>query len=114
MNNIQNYNSDASAENGTKPFVGGSTVKPDCSRHKKEVAGVTDMKQLAEMIGDLHYETLSDFLLELAEKIYKDGQNDFLNGRRMLSNRLFEAQYNIAKAHEFINQAWEISKPFMK
>jgi len=39
---------------------------PDCSQHKKEVAGILDMKVLAEMIGDLHYETLAEFLNSLA------------------------------------------------
>ena len=112
-NNIQMTNSDVSAENGTKPHVASSTAKPDCSRHKKEVAGVSDMKLLAEMIGDLHYESLSTLLYHLSDKLYADGLKDFNAGRTSLSNKLFEAQMSIHRSHQFIEQAWKVSKPFM-
>jgi len=38
--------------------------------HKKEVLGESDMKVLAEKIGDLHYETLSEFICELSDKLF--------------------------------------------
>jgi hypothetical protein len=85
----------------------------DCSKHKKEVAGVSDMKVLAEMIGDLHYQSLSELLYHLSNKIYADGEKDFANGRTTLSHYLFEAQINIHLAYQKIEQAWKISKPFM-
>ena len=102
-----------SSQTISKPNVGGSTVKPNCKRHLKEVAGITDMKVLAEMIGDLHYETLSTLLYHLSDKVYADGQKDFVNGRTKLSHFLFEAQIKIHSAHQKIEQAWKISQPFM-
>ena len=93
-----------------KPNVGGSTVKPDCKRHLKEVAGITDMKILAEMIGDLHYETLSTLLYHLSNKVYTDGQKHFVNGRTKLSHFLFESQIKIHSAHQNIEQAWKMSE----
>lgn len=87
--------------------------KEDCSRHKKEIAGISDMKVLAEMIGDLHYETLSELLYHFSDKLFKDGKNDFDNGRTYLAHRLFQAQMKIHGAHKDIHQAYLISKPFM-
>ena len=85
----------------------------NCAQHKKEVAGITDMKLLAEMIGDLHYETLGKLLDALADKIYADGQKDFVNGRPSISHHLYNASHHIADAFLHIEKAWEISKPFM-
>lgn len=86
----------------------------NCSKHKKEVAGISDMKALAEMIGDLHYESLSNLLYHLSDKIYRDGQKDFNAGRTNISHFLFEAQKDTHRAHQHIEQAWKISKPFME
>ena len=85
----------------------------DCSEHKKEVAGISDMKVLAEAIGDLHYETLSDLLYYLSDKFFWDGKKDFDNGRTKLSGHLFEAQMKVHSAHKSIYQAFHVSKPFM-
>lgn len=87
--------------------------KPDCSRHKKDVAGITDMKLLAEMIGDLHYETLYIFLERLSEKFNSDSFNDYKGGRVELSDTLQVAQRKIHEASWMIRKAWRISKPFM-
>lgn len=85
----------------------------DCSNHKKEVAGVTDMKILAEMIGDLHYETLKDLLFRLSTKLYRDGLKDKDGNRSRLSYELTAASDNMQAAAENIKEAWQISKPFM-
>lgn len=106
-------NSKSQAVHSSNTFVGGSTVKPDCSRHTKEVAGITDMKLLAEKIGDLHYKTLSTLLYHLSDKLYADGLKDFNAGRTNLSNKLFEAQMSIQRSHQHIEQAWKVSQPFM-
>ncbi|MEO6304185.1 MAG: hypothetical protein ABIP51_13550 [Bacteroidia bacterium] len=87
--------------------------KPDCSKHKKEVAGISDMKEIAEMVGDLHYETLAKFIKELRHKIYEDGQKDFVNGRTQLSSALFEAAINLHQVFINIKKAWKISEQFM-
>lgn len=85
----------------------------DCSKHKKEVAGISNMKELAEMIGDLHYQTLSDLFEELAMKLSKDGQNDINNGRHKLGHKLQQAAGNLEEVKRGIISAWIISKPFM-
>jgi len=85
----------------------------DCSKHKKDVAGISDMKLLAEMIGDLHYESLYELLFCLQTKLYIDASKDHLAGRKELSSALFSASFNMQGTAKFINKAWEISKPFM-
>lgn len=88
-------------------------MKDDCSKHKKEVAGISDMKVLAEIIGDLHYETFAIFLERLSEKLYMDSAKDSAHGRIKLAKVLDTAADNIYWAQIEIEQAWEISKPFM-
>ena len=85
----------------------------DCSRHTKDVAGVTDMKMLAEMIGNLHYETLTELLGRLAEKISLDGHKDEEKDRVKLSEQLYYVAGYLSKASIHSGWAWEISKPFM-
>jgi hypothetical protein len=85
----------------------------NCSNHKKEISGITDMKDLAEMIGELHYETMSIFLQYFAVKLQKDGLNDLMAGRDKLSYVLLEASAGIVQASIQIDEAWKISKPFM-
>ena len=85
----------------------------NCSNHKKEVLGISDMKILAEMIGDLHYETLGELLDYLCLKIYNDSVKDKLAGKERLSINLKECSLHIGKAYEYMNDAWKISKPFM-
>ena len=86
----------------------------DCSKHKKEILGCTDMKVLAEMIGDLHYQQLALLLYHLSDKIYYDGKKDFNAGRTNLAKYLFKAQISVHESHTHIEEAWKISKPFMK
>ncbi|HXS61096.1 MAG TPA: hypothetical protein VN703_09845 [Candidatus Sulfopaludibacter sp.] len=59
----------------------------DCSNHKKDVAGISDMKELATLIGDLHYETLGDFLHCLSNKLKIDSDKDLANGRKTIKNK---------------------------
>lgn len=93
--------------------VASSTVKPDCSRHKKEVAGISNMKELAEMIGNLHYESLADFFIELQCKFIRDAGNDERQGRIQLAECLDEAAAHTSWVAAEIKNAWEISQPFM-
>lgn len=86
----------------------------DCSRHKKEVAGITDMKLLAEMIGDLHYETLADLFKHLATKISLDSKKDKGEGKIDLSECLWQLSVFMAGARGWAEDAWKISKPFME
>jgi hypothetical protein len=85
----------------------------DCSNHKKEVAGITDMKILAEMVGDLHYEALQEFVGRLGIKLYRDCISDRAAGRTELGYALLDASEKLTEAGYFISKAWKISKPFM-
>lgn len=86
----------------------------DCSNHTKEVAGITDMKLLAEKIGDLHYESLAQLFKHLGEKIDSDGKKDYNNNKLRLGNKLITAGFCIRASAIHINEAWQISKPFME
>lgn len=87
--------------------------QPDCSKHKKDVAGISDMKELAGMIGDLHYQTLAELLTFLREKLWKDGHKDYQAGRLGLGHTLMRASYLMQDVEKLVIEAWEISKPFM-
>ena len=86
----------------------------DYSKHKKEIADISDMEELAKMIGDLHYESLNCLLKNLEVKLFIDGRNDTDAGRKKLGISLIKASNKIESAAEYIRQAWEISQPFMK
>jgi len=85
----------------------------DCSKHKKEVAGVSDMRELANQIGDLHYEALKEFLCHLSYKIWEDSVKDKEAGRIQLSNALLHTSIRIDLAYECMKDVWRISKTFM-
>lgn len=86
----------------------------NCEKHKKEIAGISDMKVLAEMIGDLHYESLTEFLDRLCDKLLLDAAKDRAKGRKDLANVLEYSANHIYEAHVEMETAWQISKPFMK
>ncbi len=86
----------------------------DCKNHKKDVLGIEDMKVLAEMVGDLHYQTLSEFLYSLSSKIQSDASKDRKAGRIQLALKLWAAKNSIEDGFVSINEAWKISEPFME
>lgn len=86
----------------------------DCSKHKKDLFGETDMKKVAEAIGDLHYESLSKFLWELQTKFHNDSINDIKGQRFKLGHLLHRASKLVYEASNEIERAWQISKYFMK
>lgn len=88
--------------------------KPDCSQHRKDVAGITDMKQLAEMIGDLHYEVLAELFSHLEKKFMDDYEKDNKAGRPELAMCLWDASIDAGCIAKYIQHAWQISKPFME
>lgn len=85
----------------------------NCSQHKKEVAGISDMKVLAEMIGDLHYQTLHKLFTLLWLKFDLDAKNDLKNGKIKLGCKLMDVRLKVFSAAEEIKELWQISKPFM-
>lgn len=87
--------------------------KPDCSGHPKDLFGHTDMKEVAEAIGDLNYETLAELMDALANKFSRDAISDAMGGRYDLATELNAASHNIHEAFGNIETAWHYSKPFM-
>lgn len=87
----------------------------DCSKHKKTVEKYTgNLKELAEDIGNLHYESLTEFLRLLSWKLNADANKDYDAGRVELSHKLGKASDSLEKTSKSINKAWKISEPYMK
>lgn len=85
----------------------------DCSSHPKEIAGITDMKQLAQMIRNLHHETRAILIDELAKEISLEGLEDDATKPKLAEQHFMTAGY-LTKAAIHASWAAQISKPFMK
>jgi len=85
----------------------------NCSKHKKELFGQTDMKVVAEVIGDLHYDSLRKLLYELHAKLWADAAKDRASDRIQLADELSSAAFMIGSAYMHMNEVWKICKPFM-
>lgn len=84
-----------------------------CSEHKKEVAGVSDMKVLAEMVEALHYEQQPIFFKELSKRYKERSRQDCKEGKIQLSIRGRAISKLMEQAYVPANEMWQISKPFM-
>jgi hypothetical protein len=89
---------------------------PDnCSQHKATVEAYNgSMDDLVEDIGNLRYDALQQFMEKLGHKLMNDGVKDHSRGRHKLALELWVAASFTFKGAEAINDAWKISKPFMK
>lgn len=85
-----------------------------CNDHPVDVFGRTDMRFVAEAIGDLYYRSLSDLFQHLSKKLRSDGQLDEADGRSILANCLFLASNAIYTAYVRTEEAWAVSSPYMK
>lgn len=86
-----------------------------CERHKKVVEKYDgSLKDLAEDIGNLHYESLETFFRELSQKLLRDGDKDKRNDRVKLARELGSAAANVGFASLSIGRAWNLSKRFME
>ena len=72
------------------------------------------MDELAEEIGNLKYDALSNFLYLLAEKIKKDGEKDKNRNRVKLAKNLQDCSTKLLESKESIDKAWVICKPYTK
>jgi len=72
-----------------------------------------DNKKLATEIGDLYYDSLSEFLVYLSKKLEQDYIADRKRGREELANCLLEASNSINEASKHIDKAWGICKPYV-
>lgn len=73
-----------------------------------------DNKTLAVEVGDLYYDSLSEFLRELSVKLANDAKADSKRGREKLANSLKMASSHILEASKYIDTAWDICKPHVK
>jgi NurA-like 5'-3' nuclease len=71
------------------------------------------LEELVENIGDLYYDSLSEFLQLLSQKLEKDSIKDRERNRIKLANCLKSASENIKISASNINDAWKICKPFI-
>jgi hypothetical protein len=86
----------------------------DCSKHPKDVAGISDMKDLANRIGDLHYGKLAELFAELPLKFFRDAINDGQLGNKKLSKKLNNISNSLGDVSTEFDELWQISKPFME
>lgn len=86
----------------------------NCATHRKDVGGIKDMSKIAELLGNLHYKTLTELFVALAAKMKADSEEDMKNGRAILALQLEITADKIDDLAEEMVKVWEICKPFMK
>lgn len=69
-------------------------------------------RELAELLGDLRYDGLADYLHALSEKLSRDSVSDGGRGRGKLATYLQGASISISKAVSSIEDAWDICEPY--
>lgn len=96
---------------GQSSELGSQTV----FKHPSTVANYDgSLRELADEISELQYESLSMFLLFLASKLSKDALVDLGKGRTKLGYMLEELSQCIHKGSRLAMSTWEICKPFMR
>ena len=73
-----------------------------------------ELAELSERLGDLYYDCLSEFLLQLSCKLRKDGNADYNRGRKRLACQLHASADLLEAASEHVSNAWDISSPFVE
>lgn len=87
----------------------------DNQKHKKTVEKYNGtLQELAEDIGNLHYESLLELMKALSVKFNEDAIKDAKANRMKLSLVLMDAHIETERVAEAIESAWKISAPFMK
>ena len=83
-------------------------------KHEKHIDGHPDLQKLAEDLGNLRYDSLSELFMHLSEKLRKDSIADSKRKRPKLARKLEDASNMMEIAAVKINSAWKISKPYME
>jgi hypothetical protein len=81
---------------------------------KHSTRTIEELENLAEEMGDLEYNSLSDFLESLAIKFLTDSNKNKNIGRVKLSQELEMASIYVRKASESIENAYGLSKRFVE
>ena len=70
------------------------------------------LEELAEDIGNLRYDALTDLLKLLSAKLNKDSESDLFRNRVKLAACLKECSVELNQASIAIDKAWEICSPY--
>jgi hypothetical protein len=70
--------------------------------------------QVALSLAELRYDSLAEYLAELAFTLGGDGQKDQAHGRYQIATKLEEARDHLNKASNAIWAAWKIAKKHME
>ncbi len=90
-------------------------MKSNCSKHTDSITHFgNDFKALAEEIGDLRYDAMYDFFVELSLKIARDAKKDRSGGREELASKLTWLSIKISECTPEVTAVWNICKPYMK
>jgi len=69
--------------------------------------------ELAEQIGNLSYDGLSDFFLKLSKKLEKDSYSDDKKGRNQLASLLQKSSLLLQENTNIMEKTWKLCKPYM-
>lgn len=70
--------------------------------------------ELADLLCDLRYDAMADYLSAIAERLQKDSEGDGGRGRGKLAERLQSAALNLDEAVTDILKCWKICEPYMR
>lgn len=73
-----------------------------------------NLEKLANELGGLRYDALSNFLEYLSKKLEKESLADEGRNRNQLANHLKNASVSTKESAKSIKKAWKICKPFME
>lgn len=83
-------------------------------KHKEYIKNYEHLGDLADEIGNLRYDKLSDFLYYLSLKLKNDSVKDKEKNKNKLSDVLLKSSKDLYNASDNISLAWKICKPFEK
>jgi hypothetical protein len=75
---------------------------------------IVHAQEFAELLGNLRYDRLGQYLDALAGKLQRDSESDGGRGRGKLAAHLQAAAFAIDEARLAIEAAWKICEPYMR
>lgn len=83
-------------------------------KHATEISYDGGLEQLAIDLGNLRYDALQHFLLDLAHKIRHDGADDAAKGRVLLAKHLNKSADKLLEVAATVGASWTLCKPHTK
>jgi hypothetical protein len=85
-----------------------------CEKHKRIIEKYNGtLKELANDIGDLHYQELVTLFNDISIKLFFDGEKDKAAGRIKLGDALNLTSKKMLATAKKMKKVWDISKPYM-